>query len=1096
MNFPLTLERSVRRCSVSGFQNPKPFTNQPSNIKLSSRSTESPNQSCFPRFFPRTCLRIGFPNDALEICTLRLTRVGASSNGARSFPSGSFRDEDEVREPSFVEFITSERVKVVAMLALALALCNADRVVMSVAIVPLSLANGWRQSFGGVVQSSFLWGYLISPIAGGTLVDYYGGKVVMAWGVALWSLATFLTPWAAETSLWALLAMRVLLGIAEGVALPCMNNMIRRWFPQTERSRAVGLAMAGFQLGSAIGLSLSPILMSQGGVFGPFVIFGLSGFLWVLVWVSATSSTPDLSPQISKSELEYIQNKRQKFLMVENKLKTTKVIPPFRRLLSKLPTWSLIVANAMHSWGFFVILSWMPIYFKTMYNVDLRQAAWFSAVPWSMMALVGYFAGLCSDVLIQRGMSVTLTRKIMQSIGFVGPGIALIGLTMAKIPSIASAWLTLAVSLKSFSHFGFLVNLQEIAPQYSGVLHGMSNTAGTLAAILGTVGAGFFVELIIYRNVLYPSCIKGNVSPVLLVFGPKQMILLQSLLISTENPNPRRLHTNVCTPRAKVLEMANTAKAKGTATSGISAEVTATAHPIAEEPTEIASNIRYHAHYSRHFSPLKFKSEQTYYATAESVRDYLIHQWNETNLHFYIIDPKKTYYFSMEYLQGRALTNAIGNLNLQDAYADALRKLGRVLEEIAEQEKDAALGNGGLGRLASCFLDSMATLNLPAWGYGLRYRYGLFKQRITKAGQEEIAEDWLEKFSPWEVVRHDVVFPVRFFGHVELHHTGSRKWVGGEVIQALAYDVPIPGYKTINTINLRLWEAKAGAEDFNLSKFNDGQYESAAQLHSKAQQICAVLYPGDSTAEGKLLRLKQQFFLCSASLQDIIFRFKEREFVKGSRTWSEFPSKVAVQLNDTHPALAIPELMRLLMDDEGLGWDGAWDVTTRTIAYTNHSVLPEALQKLSQVVMRKLLPRHLEIIAEIDKQFIAMIHSTRPDLVSKLRSMRILDNDPHKPLVRMANLCVVSGHTVNGVSQLHSEILKSKLFADYVSIWPTKFQNITNGITPRRWLRFCNPELSHVITKWLKTDEWVTGLDLLADLQAISRYKKLKEMSP
>nr|AOQ26245.1 PHS2 [Actinidia deliciosa] len=533
--------------------------------------------------------------------------------------------------------------------------------------------------------------------------------------------------------------------------------------------------------------------------------------------------------------------------------------------------------------------------------------------------------------------------------------------------------------------------------------------------------------------------------------------------------------------------MATTAEANTksvlSAKSNIFAKIAAVANPVAEEPDKIASNISYHAQYSPHFSPFKFEPEQAFYATAESVRDRLIQQWNETYLHYHKSDPKQTYYLSMEYLQGRALTNAVGNLDIQDAYADALNKLGHELEEIVEQEKDAALGNGGLGRLASCFLDSMATLNLPAWGYGLRYRYGLFKQRFGKEGQEEIAEDWLEKFSPWEVVRHDIVFPVRFSGHVEVHPTGSRKWVGGEVVQALAYDVPIPGYKTKNTISLRIWEAKAGAEDFNLFQFNDGRYESAAQLHSRAQQICAVLYPGDATESGKLLRLKQQFFLCSASLQDIIFRFKERKDGKGLRQWSEFPTKVAVQLNDTHPTLAIPELMRLLMDDEGLGWDEAWDVTTRTISYTNHTVLPEALEKWSQTVLWKLLPRHMEIIEEIDKRFIAMIHTTQPELASKLSSMCILDDNPQKPVVRMANLCVVSSHTVNGVAQLHSDILKSELFADYVSIWPNKFQNKTNGITPRRWLRFCSPDLSHIITKWLKTDQWVTNLDLLTDLR-------------
>ncbi|KAI3750140.1 hypothetical protein L2E82_20766 [Cichorium intybus] len=492
MNSPAAVNRPVRLSPATIFQNPR----RTRNIKLPHRLDKSPSCCTISTLTTSaTSKRIEFQHEGYRVWSstrlLRKSRV--SSDDAQ--PSVSF-DECETSEPSFLEFITSERVKVVAMVALALALCNADRVVMSVAVVPLSQSRGWSQSFAGVVQSSFLWGYLISPIAGGTLVDYYGGKVVMACGVALWSMATFLTPWAAESSLWALLSMRALLGVAEGVALPCMNNMIARWFPQTERSRAVGLAMAGFQFGSAIGLTLSPILMSQGGVGGPFIIFGLSGFLWVLVWVSATSSTPERSPQISKYELEYIQSKRKKSIKTESQTKSTKIIPPFKRLLSKLPTWSLIVANSMHSWGFFVILSWMPIYFKTIYHVDLRQAAWFSAVPWSMMAIVGYFAGVFSDKLIQSGMTVTLTRKIMQSIGFIGPGIALIGLIMAKNPVIASAWLTLAVGLKSFSHCGFLVNLQEIAPQYSGVLHGMSNTAGTLAAIIGTVGAGYFVELV------------------------------------------------------------------------------------------------------------------------------------------------------------------------------------------------------------------------------------------------------------------------------------------------------------------------------------------------------------------------------------------------------------------------------------------------------------------------------------------------------------------------------------------------------------------------------------------------------------------------
>ncbi|KAG8054728.1 hypothetical protein GUJ93_ZPchr0001g30807 [Zizania palustris] len=411
---------------------------------------------------------------------------------ASAFPAASSGGGGE-GQAVLAEFLTSERVKVAAMLGLALALCNADRVVMSVAIVPLSQAYGWTPSFAGVVQSSFLWGYLVSPIIGGALVDYYGGKRVMAYGVALWSLATFLSPWAAARSLWLFLATRVLLGMAEGVALPSMNNMVLRWFPRTERSSAVGIAMGGFQLGNTIGLLLSPIIMSRAGIFGPFVIFGLFGFLWVLVWISAISGTPGENTQISAHELDYI-TRGQKLVKTQTGSEKLRKVPPFRKLLSKSPTWALISANAMHSWGYFVILSWMPVYFKTIYHVNLREAAWFSALPWVMMAVLGYVAGVVSDMLIRNGTSITLTRKIMQTIGFVGPGVALLGLNAAKNPITASAWLTIAVGLKSFGHSGFLVNLQEIAPQYAGVLHGMSNTAGTFAAILGTVGAGFFVD--------------------------------------------------------------------------------------------------------------------------------------------------------------------------------------------------------------------------------------------------------------------------------------------------------------------------------------------------------------------------------------------------------------------------------------------------------------------------------------------------------------------------------------------------------------------------------------------------------------------------
>lgn len=408
--------------------------------------------------------------------------------------------EAESKPGRLSKFWSSERAKVVAMVAVAMALCNADRVVMSVAIVPMSAAHGWSQSFAGVVQSSFLWGYLLSPIAGGALADRYGGKSVMAWGVALWSLATLFTPWASRQSVPVLLAARVLMGLAEGVAMPCMNNMISKWFPRTERSRAVGTTMAGFHLGSVAGLIISPTLLAtRFGVKAPFVAFGLAGFAWLAVWLVAIAANPHSQSRISREELQYIKRGNEDPSTVGMELSSSassrrSAVPPFRLLLSKLPTWAIIVANFMNNWGYFILLGWMPVYFNTVLGVNLKDAAWFSAVPWAMMAAVGFVAGASSDVLVQRGVSVTTTRKLMQSIGFLGPAVALLGLNAVKSPVVASAWLTAAVGLSAFSQAGFLVNYQEVGPKYAGVLHGMSNTAGTLAAIISTMGTGLFIE--------------------------------------------------------------------------------------------------------------------------------------------------------------------------------------------------------------------------------------------------------------------------------------------------------------------------------------------------------------------------------------------------------------------------------------------------------------------------------------------------------------------------------------------------------------------------------------------------------------------------
>ncbi|KAL7583714.1 probable anion transporter 3, chloroplastic [Lactuca sativa] len=386
-------------------------------------------------------------------------------------------------------FVMPERLKVVALMACVMCLCNADRVVMSVAIVPLAAKHGWSSSFLGIVQSSFLWGYIFSSVIGGALVDKYGGKRVLAWGVAFWSLATLLTPWAANHSTIALLAMRAFFGLAEGVALPSMTILLSRWFPCNERATAVGLSMGGFHLGNVVGLVLTPIVMSSIGLSGPFILFSSLGLLWLTTWTLRVTNDPQESPSISKSELRLIQAGKSDSVPLKKG-----EFPPLRLLLSKMPTWAIIFANVTNNWGYFVLLSWMPVYFKTVFNVNLKQAAWFSAVPWGTMAFSGYVAGAASDYLIKRGYSLTFVRKVMQSIGFIGPGFALLCLNYAKTPVIASVFITVALSLSSFSQAGFLLNMQDIAPQYAGFLHGISNSAGTLAAIVSTIGTGYFVE--------------------------------------------------------------------------------------------------------------------------------------------------------------------------------------------------------------------------------------------------------------------------------------------------------------------------------------------------------------------------------------------------------------------------------------------------------------------------------------------------------------------------------------------------------------------------------------------------------------------------
>ncbi|XP_010554925.1 PREDICTED: probable anion transporter 3, chloroplastic [Tarenaya hassleriana] len=374
---------------------------------------------------------------------------------------------------------TPERVKVVALTALMMCLCNADRVVMSVAVVPLADKLGWSSSFLGVVQSSFLWGYMLSSVMGGALVDRYGGKRVLGWGVGLWSLATLLTPWSASHSTLALLLVRAFFGLAEGVALPSMTTLLSRWFPTGERASAVGISMAGFHMGNVVGLILTPIMLSSIGLTGPFILFASLGLLWLSSWSYSVTNHPRDSPFISRSELRLIQAGKHVHSTAEAKPRPLSL----RLLLSKLPTWAIIFANVTNNWGYFVLLSWMPVYFKTVFNVNLKQAAWFSALPENLY-----------KVCERTGYSLTIVRKIMQSIGFIGPGISLLCLNFAKSPSIAAIFITIALSLSSFSQAGFLLNIQDIAPEHAGFLHGISNSAGTMAAIVSTIGTGYFVE--------------------------------------------------------------------------------------------------------------------------------------------------------------------------------------------------------------------------------------------------------------------------------------------------------------------------------------------------------------------------------------------------------------------------------------------------------------------------------------------------------------------------------------------------------------------------------------------------------------------------
>ncbi|KAI6189896.1 Alpha-1,4 glucan phosphorylase [Aphelenchoides bicaudatus] len=513
---------------------------------------------------------------------------------------------------------------------------------------------------------------------------------------------------------------------------------------------------------------------------------------------------------------------------------------------------------------------------------------------------------------------------------------------------------------------------------------------------------------------------------------------------------------------------------------------------------ENVANIKKTLNRHLHFSQIKDRNVATqrdyYFALAETVRDHLVSRWIRTQQVYYEKDPKRVYYLSLEYYMGRTLSNTMLNLSMQATVDEALYQLGLDIEELQELEDDAGLGNGGLGRLAACFLDSMATLGIPACGYGLRYEYGIFKQLIKDGWQLEEPDDWLRFGNPWEKARPEYMLPVNFYGKVEKDEKGRSRWVNTQFRLCLLCHTtpPIPGFRN-NVVNtLRLWSAKA-ENHFHLRFFNDGDYMNAVMDRNLAENITRVLYPNDNVFVGKELRLKQQYFLVAATLQDIIRRFKSSTYGNRDATrvdFNEFPNKVAIQLNDTHPAIGIPELIRLLVDVEGLSFENAFDICVRTYGYTNHTLLPEALERWPVSMLEHLLPRHLQIIYEINQRFIDMLSNKHPgdfDLMKRTSIVEEADQFGEKR-VNMANLSIIGSHATNGVAALHSDLLKTTTFKDFYEIWPERFQNKTNGITPRRWLLLCNSPLADLISEKIG-DDWISDLYKLADLKKFADDK-------
>jgi starch phosphorylase len=506
--------------------------------------------------------------------------------------------------------------------------------------------------------------------------------------------------------------------------------------------------------------------------------------------------------------------------------------------------------------------------------------------------------------------------------------------------------------------------------------------------------------------------------------------------------------------------------------------------------------VRFHgdenALYERHLvydnviAPERAHFRQKFESLARSIRDILTQRWIKTRAAHNEANPKRIYYLSMEFLIGRSLTNNIVNLAADPLVAELMKKEGLDLMRVSEYEPDAGLGNGGLGRLAACFIDSMATLQLPATGYGLRYEYGIFRQEFENGWQVERPDNWLRRPDPWEVARPEETQPVRLGSRFDLRGGQIHLAADGQMhIYGVPYDRPVVGYggTTVNT--LRLWSA-ATPDYFDFGEFNTGDFFGAVSDKVIAETVTRVLYPDDSTSSGRSLRFLQEYFLVACSLADILGRFRRH-----NDDWKLLPQKVAIQLNDTHPAMAVSELMAYLLDQIGLSWDQAWEMTVGTLAYTNHTLLPEALEKWPVDMFARLLPRHLEIIYEINRRFLGSVAQKFPGDQGRIQRMSLIEEGDSRK-VRMANLAIIGSHSTNGVAALHSQLLRTKVVKDFADMFPDRFNNKTNGITPRRWLLLANPSLSSLIKEAIG-DRWITDLDELQRLKPLAEDKAFRE---